>query len=240
MASLHVRQNSSAPRGPTFRPRERTPGQKLETDSPAVKACRRAGSRRAKVPSIHGTGLHPSHRQGPPRRPADLVPISSADCATHAAGLDPPAPRSGVGAPSVPNHWSHGLASGDARRCPHATGIPALARSISPLTAVFLKSRPVGPILLGRFCLLLRLSAELARAARAEWNPAAVSDMERMPITPAGLKSLQEELKTLRVTPAMAAGVTDTLRDMDWIVSLIDARAPKPGPRGAYKERISK
>ncbi len=46
--------------------------------------------------------------------------------------------------------------------------------------------------------------------------------------------------KTLKVTPAMAAGVTDTLRDMDWIVSLIDARAPKPGPRGAYKERISK
>jgi len=45
--------------------------------------------------------------------------------------------------------------------------------------------------------------------------------------------------KTLRVTPAMAAGVTDTLRDMEWIVSLIDERAPKPGRRGSYKERIS-
>ncbi len=45
--------------------------------------------------------------------------------------------------------------------------------------------------------------------------------------------------KTLRVTPAMAAGVTDTLRDMEWIVSLIDARAPKPGPRGSYEKRIS-
>jgi len=39
--------------------------------------------------------------------------------------------------------------------------------------------------------------------------------------------------KTLRMSPAMAAGITDTLRDMEWIVSLVDARAPKPGPRGA-------
>ncbi|WP_210165845.1 IS1 family transposase [Hoeflea sp. IMCC20628] len=43
--------------------------------------------------------------------------------------------------------------------------------------------------------------------------------------------------KSLRMSPAMAAGVSDTLRDMDWIVGLIDARAPKPGPRGAYKKR---
>lgn len=39
------------------------------------------------------------------------------------------------------------------------------------------------------------------------------------------------------VSPAMAAGVTDTLHDMEWIVGLIDARAPKPGPRGPYKKR---
>ena len=45
--------------------------------------------------------------------------------------------------------------------------------------------------------------------------------------------------KTLRVTPAMAAGVTDTLRDMEWILSLIDARAPKPGRRGSYKKKNS-
>jgi IS1 family transposase len=45
--------------------------------------------------------------------------------------------------------------------------------------------------------------------------------------------------KSLRVSPAMAAGVTDTLRDMEWMVSLIDARAPKPGPRGLYKKRNS-
>ena len=51
--------------------------------------------------------------------------------------------------------------------------------------------------------------------------------------------------KTLKVTPAMEAGITDTLHDMEWIVGLIDARAPvpaKPGPKvGAkYRERKSK
>ncbi len=40
--------------------------------------------------------------------------------------------------------------------------------------------------------------------------------------------------KTLRCAPAMAAGVSDTLRDMEWIVGLTDARAPtpkRPGPK---------
>ncbi len=40
--------------------------------------------------------------------------------------------------------------------------------------------------------------------------------------------------KTLRTSPAMAAGVTDTLHDAKWIVGLIDANAPtpaKPGPK---------
>ena len=45
--------------------------------------------------------------------------------------------------------------------------------------------------------------------------------------------------KTLRMSPAMAAGVADTLRDTKWIVGLIDARATKPGPRGPYKKRNS-
>lgn len=45
--------------------------------------------------------------------------------------------------------------------------------------------------------------------------------------------------KTLRVTPAMAAGVTDKLWDMKDIVALIDASAPKPGPRGSYKKKNS-
>ncbi|WP_425407611.1 IS1 family transposase [Hwanghaeella sp.] len=44
--------------------------------------------------------------------------------------------------------------------------------------------------------------------------------------------------ESTKVTPAMAAGVTETLHDMEWIVSLIDARAPKAGPRGPYKKGI--
>ncbi|MGE0610831.1 MAG: IS1 family transposase [Hyphomicrobiales bacterium] len=40
------------------------------------------------------------------------------------------------------------------------------------------------------------------------------------------------------VSPAMAAGVSDTLHDMEWIVGLIDARALKPGPRGPYKKNV--
>ena len=60
--------------------------------------------------------------------------------------------------------------------------------------------------------------------------------------------------KSLRTTPAMAAKVTDTLRDMEWIVrewivrewivrewivSLIDARAPKPNRPKTYRRQIS-
>lgn len=43
--------------------------------------------------------------------------------------------------------------------------------------------------------------------------------------------------KTLKCTPAMAAGVSGTLHDMEWIVGLIDARAPAPKKRGPYKKR---
>ena len=43
--------------------------------------------------------------------------------------------------------------------------------------------------------------------------------------------------KTLKCTPAMAAGVTDTLRDMTWLASIIEAAAPKSGPRGPYKKK---
>ncbi|NQV58972.1 MAG: DDE-type integrase/transposase/recombinase [Alphaproteobacteria bacterium] len=45
--------------------------------------------------------------------------------------------------------------------------------------------------------------------------------------------------KSLRMSPSMAAGVSDTLFDIEWIVGLIDARAAIPGKRGPYKKRNS-
>ena len=41
------------------------------------------------------------------------------------------------------------------------------------------------------------------------------------------------------ITPAMAAGVTDKLWDMKDVAALVDAVAPKPGRRGAYKKKNS-
>ena len=43
--------------------------------------------------------------------------------------------------------------------------------------------------------------------------------------------------KSLRLSPAMAAGVTDVLRDAEWIVGLVDAAARKSGPPGPYRAR---
>jgi len=43
----------------------------------------------------------------------------------------------------------------------------------------------------------------------------------------------------LRITPAMAAGVTDTLWDMDMIVKVIEASEIKPAKRGPYKKRLA-
>ncbi len=46
--------------------------------------------------------------------------------------------------------------------------------------------------------------------------------------------------KTLKCSPAMAAGLSTTLWSMEDIVVLIDARAEKPKARGAYKPRQPK
>jgi IS1 family transposase len=43
--------------------------------------------------------------------------------------------------------------------------------------------------------------------------------------------------KTLQVTPAMAAGVTDHLWSLENVVATIDEMAPAPKPRGRYKKR---
>jgi hypothetical protein len=43
--------------------------------------------------------------------------------------------------------------------------------------------------------------------------------------------------KTLRVTPAMAAGVTDRLWDIADIVMLVEDAEAAPKPRGPYKKR---
>ncbi|WP_417519834.1 IS1 family transposase [Minwuia sp.] len=42
-----------------------------------------------------------------------------------------------------------------------------------------------------------------------------------------------------KLTPAMAACVTDRLWDIEDIIALVDEAAPKPGPRGPYKKRES-
>lgn len=46
--------------------------------------------------------------------------------------------------------------------------------------------------------------------------------------------------KTLRVTPAMEAGLTDHVWDMEEVIVVMDERAPKPGRPKTYKRRISK
>ena len=46
--------------------------------------------------------------------------------------------------------------------------------------------------------------------------------------------------KSLRVTPAMAAGVTDRLWSMEDVVALLDAREAPPAKRGPYRPRQPK
>jgi len=43
--------------------------------------------------------------------------------------------------------------------------------------------------------------------------------------------------KTLRMSPAMAAGITDRLWSLEDVVAKIDEMQPEPKPRGPYKKR---
>ena len=36
---------------------------------------------------------------------------------------------------------------------------------------------------------------------------------------------------------AMAAGLANNVRSMEWLIGLVDANAPEPGSRGPYKKR---
>ena len=45
--------------------------------------------------------------------------------------------------------------------------------------------------------------------------------------------------KTLRVTPAMAAGIADRVCDLSDLVTIMDEMAPKPGRPKTYKKRVS-
>ena len=44
-------------------------------------------------------------------------------------------------------------------------------------------------------------------------------------------------LKTLRVTPAMAAGLSKMLMSWTDIIEMMNAEAPKPGPRGPHQKK---
>ena len=43
--------------------------------------------------------------------------------------------------------------------------------------------------------------------------------------------------KTLRITPAMACGLSDHVWTLEEIVMMADHYAPAPNPRGSYKKR---
>jgi hypothetical protein len=45
--------------------------------------------------------------------------------------------------------------------------------------------------------------------------------------------------KTLRMTPAMAAGITDKVMDMSYVVALLDEQEGAPKKRGPYKNKIA-
>ncbi|MEO9062251.1 MAG: IS1 family transposase [Nitrosospira sp.] len=45
--------------------------------------------------------------------------------------------------------------------------------------------------------------------------------------------------RTLKVTPAMEAGLNTTAHGIDWIVEMVETAGPAPAKRGTYKSRLS-
>ena len=45
--------------------------------------------------------------------------------------------------------------------------------------------------------------------------------------------------KPYPTTPAMATGLADNVRDMEWLVELVEANTPAQGPRGPYKKSVN-
>lgn len=45
--------------------------------------------------------------------------------------------------------------------------------------------------------------------------------------------------KAHKLTPAMAAGITDKLWSVEDIVALVEASEPKPSKRGPYKKKVA-
>jgi hypothetical protein len=45
--------------------------------------------------------------------------------------------------------------------------------------------------------------------------------------------------KSLRVTPAMAAGIAKSPWTAEDVVAMLDQLTPKPGPRGPYRKRTN-
>src|SRR5215475_12158656 len=68
---------------------------------------------------VHGTGLLPPHRQGPPCRPVDLLPMSPVYSVTHVAGQDL----------SFPPPWGGGVGSHEAKRNVRGGGVKPQRRS---------------------------------------------------------------------------------------------------------------
>ena len=45
--------------------------------------------------------------------------------------------------------------------------------------------------------------------------------------------------KSIKTTPAMKVGISDSAKNLEWIVGLIDANTPKPKKRGPYKKKAN-